>query len=110
MPIIDGCPTPGATCDYCDGLGTAKTYRNQVAMPVAGKVVCVDNCIHRIVAALNAANVRTVASCCGHKKMLGRIDLWGNEDERTVLLICNREDADRIERWYQPVWQARQQK
>ena len=54
-------------------------------MPINGKVQCIDWCIHRIVAALNAGGVRTVASCCGHDKMDGNIIL---EDGR-VLIIRN---------------------
>ena len=52
-------------------------------MPINGKVQCIDYCIHRIVAALNAGGVRTIASCCGHGKMKGNIVL----DDGRVLLI-----------------------
>ena len=45
------------------------SMEHQICMPISnGKVICVDYCIHHIVAALNAANVRTVACCCGHGK------------------------------------------
>ena len=44
-------------------------------MPINGKVQGIDWCIHRIVAALNAGGVRTVASCCGHRMMKGAISL-----------------------------------
>ena len=44
-------------------------------MPLQGRVQCIDWCIHRIVAALNAGGIETVASCCGHGKQAGRIDL-----------------------------------
>ena len=67
-------------------------------MPLNGRVQCIDHCIHHLVAALNAAGIRTVASCCGHGKMPGRIDL---EDGR-ILAIVNT-DA-------QVVWQALEQK
>lgn len=72
-------------CERCDGPGGSKTYKNQVSMPIDGKVCCVDWCIHRIVAALNAGGVITEASCCGHGETDGRIDL---EDGR-VLMIKN---------------------
>lgn len=49
----------------CCGLGD---YTCQVSMPIAGRLVSVDFCIHDVVAALNAANIRTAASCCGHGK------------------------------------------
>jgi hypothetical protein len=35
-------------------------------MPLNGRRQEIDFCIADIVAALNAANIRTVASCCGH--------------------------------------------
>ena len=44
-------------CDRCDGCGSAKTYENQVQMPINGRVRCIDWCIHPIVAALNAGGV-----------------------------------------------------
>lgn len=62
-------------CDRCDTFGGEKTYANQACLPINGRVICVDWCIHHIVSALNAAGVETVASCCGHGKMDGRIDL-----------------------------------
>lgn len=52
-------------------------------MPINGRVVCIDWYIHQIVAALNAGGIRTVASCCGHGKMLGSITL---EDGRSLIL------------------------
>ena len=62
-------------CDKCDTFGGQKTYDNQVCMPINGRVVCVDWCIHHIVAALNAGGIETIGSCCGHQKIPGRIDL-----------------------------------
>lgn len=70
-------------CDKCDSPGGRATYANQVCMPLNHRVVCVDWCIHHIVAALNAGGVKTVASCCGHGKQDGRIDL---EDGRVILI------------------------
>lgn len=64
-----------AKCDKCDSCGGKKTYDNQVCMPLKGKVVCIDWCIHQIVASLNAGGVETVACCCGHEQQQGRIDL-----------------------------------
>lgn len=62
-------------CDKCDHAGGLKTYANQACLPINGRIVCVDWCIHHIVAALNAGGVETVASCCGHGVETGRIDL-----------------------------------
>lgn len=80
-------------CDRCDTFGGEKTYRNQALMPLNGKVQCIDWCIHHIVAALNAGGVRTVASCCGHKEMLGLISL---EDGRQLLVVDTFEEAERM--------------
>ena len=66
-------------------------------MPLGGRVQCIDFCIHQIVAALNAGGIRTLASCCGHGKMPGRIDL---EDGRTLVVA---DDAAQV------VWQALEQ-
>ena len=67
----------------CDELGGIKTFQNQVSMPLNGRVQCIDYCIHHIVAALNAGNIRTVGSCCGHGTMDGNIIL---EDGRTLII------------------------
>ena len=53
-------------------------------MPIGGTVHCIDHCIHKIVAALNAGGVRTEASCCGHGKMKGNIVL---ADGRTLIIL-----------------------
>lgn len=74
------------TCDKCDGCGSVKTYENQVSMPINGKIRCIDWCIHRIVAALNAGGVETIACCCGHGKAQGRIDL---ADGRVLMIVEN---------------------
>ena len=84
-------------CKHCDSVGGRKTVRGQVNMPINGKVQCIDYCIHHIVAALNAGGVHTVASCCGHRKIPGRIDL---EDGRTIVIV---EDPDQL------VWQSFEQ-
>lgn len=77
-------------CDKCDDCGGEKTYANQAKMALNGRVVCIDWCIHHIIAALNAAGVRTLASCCGHGAQPGRIDL---EDGRTLTITkTNRKE------------------
>lgn len=70
-----GVVTPKAGCDKCDSAGGVVTYANQAVLPINGRTVCVDFCIHHIVAALNAGGVETVACCCGHGLQRGRIDL-----------------------------------
>jgi len=70
-------------CDYCDEPGGEKTYKNQVKLPLKGRVRCIDYCIHHIVAALNAGGIHTIQSCCGHKKADGVITL---EDGRMLVI------------------------
>lgn len=67
----------------CGPCGSEENYKAQVCMPINGKVQCIDKCIHQIVAALNAAGVETVASCCGHGEKDGRIDL---KDGRILII------------------------
>lgn len=63
----------------------------QIPMPINGKVQCIDFCISHIVSALNAGDVRTIASCCGHGKYNGSIILENN----TELII--RKFGEKIE-------------
>lgn len=59
------------------------TYECQVPMAIAGRRQDIDFCIADIVAALNAANIRTEASCCGHGYMDGNIIL---QDGRELVI------------------------
>jgi len=52
-------------------------------MPIHGRICGIDICIADLVAGLNAANIITVASCCGHGKQDGSIVL---EDGRELLI------------------------
>jgi len=52
-------------------------------MPIKGRRQEIDFCIAPIVAALNAANITTVASCCGHGEQDGNIML---EDGRVLII------------------------
>lgn len=58
--------------EKCCGFGT---YECAVPMPLKGRLQSIDICIASIVAALNACNITTVASCCGHGKIDGSIML-----------------------------------
>ena len=62
----------------CCAMGT---YECQVPMAINGRRQDVDYCVADVVAALNAANIRTVASCCGHGQTQGVVSL---EDGRTL--------------------------
>jgi len=59
------------------------TYKCQVPMAINGRRVDIDFCIADIVAALNAANIITIASCCGHGKQDASIVL---QDRRVIYL------------------------
>lgn len=54
----------------CCAMGS---YDCQVPMPIAARVRNIDYCLADIVAALVAANIETVASCCGHDKTTASI-------------------------------------
>lgn len=57
-------------CKHCDHPGGRKTYENQVGMPIQGRVECIDFCIHRIVAALNAGGVIPRSAAAGTEDCL----------------------------------------
>ncbi len=63
---------------YCTPMGE---YKCQIPMPIKGRRQDVDYCIADIVAALNAANITTEASCCGH----------GNDSISSIILTDGRE-------------------
>ena len=66
----------------CCSVGT---YGCTVPMPIRGRVRGIDFCIADIVAALNAANIVTVCSCCGHDDTVpSEIHL---EDGRKLIVV-----------------------
>ncbi len=67
----------------CCGFGT---YDCVVPMPIRGRRQDIDLCIADIVAALNAANIITECSCCGHGQIDGSIIL---EDGREITIKLN---------------------
>lgn len=67
----------------------------QVPMPLNGRSQGIDFCVADIVAAFNAANIKTVASCCGHGSMPGIISL---EDGRELKVNNHIIHKDFIER------------
>ncbi len=62
------------------------SYEHTTPIPIRGRVQDIDLCIASIVAALNAANIVTVASCCGHGKRPASIIL---EDGREIFVCPN---------------------
>lgn len=55
----------------------------------------IDKCLEPIIMALNAAGVKTVASCCGHGKQPGNIAL---ADGRELIIAPDYDTARRIEK------------
>ena len=78
-------------CDYCDSPGGSKTAQGAVAMPINGRVCSIDYCIHKLVAALNAGGIMTVASCCGHNKLNGVISL---DNGQTLVIVDTPDDSE----------------
>jgi len=66
-----------------DGHCPVAEYQHQVPMPLGGRLQSIDYCVADIVAALNATNIRTVWSCCGHGTMDAQVGL---EDGRTLVI------------------------
>ena len=73
--------------EKCCDMGT---YECQIPMAINGRRQDIDFCIADIVAALNAANIKTSASCCGHNKIEGIISL---EDGRDLTISMEEEDG-----------------
>jgi len=69
------------------------TYAHCISMPIKGRVQDIDFCIADIVAALNAANITTDASCCGHGEWPGSIILT---DGREVIVCRNPDERNRV--------------
>lgn len=65
------------------GCSDCGAYNCQVPMPLRGRRQDIDLCIADLVAALNAANITTMASCCGHGVLDGSILL---EDGRELII------------------------
>jgi len=67
------------------------TYAHTVPMCInRNKVVNVDFCVARLVAALEAGGFRPAASCCGHGKMPANVML----EDRTVVVMLTQEEAE----------------
>ena len=82
------------------------TYECVVPMPISGRVQHIDLCIADLVAALNAANITTVASCCGHGKVEPTIILhndlclviqkWNHQTMQPEPIVCLREELEAV--------------
>ena len=68
-------------------------YICQIPMAIQGRRQDIDFCIADIVAALNAANIPTIASCCGHGKIDGDIVLSDGRE----LIIRKFEEKNHVD-------------
>jgi hypothetical protein len=64
-------------------------------MPIHGRRQDIDLCVADIVAALNAANVTTGMSCCGHGEQHGVISL---DDGRWLIVVQPESIGQQIEK------------
>ena len=66
-------------------------WGTHTTLSINNKSVFIDSCIASIVEALNAAGIKTIASCCGHKRNFGSIVLADGRE----LLVCKDFDTAR---------------
>lgn len=80
------------------------TYDCQIPMAINGRRQDVDFCIADIIAALNAANLTTVASCCGHGKSGAVISLDDGREIRVDLTEFEHIPYQNVEseKWIKP--------
>ncbi len=83
--------------DYCSICG--KSPDIQV---INGKKFAIDCCISKIVKALNDVGLKTIASCCGHKRQPGSIIL---EDGREIIIVPDFESARKIDKLFPAIYE-----
>ena len=72
------------------------TYECQIPMPIIRRVRYIDYCIADIVAALNAANIETVASCCGHGEIDAIISRACHDKDAQAIQTRNRNQREKL--------------
>ncbi len=80
---------------YCSTCG--KSPDIQV---ISEKKFDIDCCISKIVKALNDVGLKTIASCCGHKRRPGSIILT---DGREIIVAPDFESARKIDSIFPPI-------
>ena len=75
-------------------------WGDTVIVKVDGVPRNIDRCIAPIVRALNAAKLKTVASCCGHEKQPSNIALV---DGREIMILSNYEDARTVNKLFSSI-------
>lgn len=95
----DGTALTRRACGRCS--------REQVKLPLGGRVVNIDTCIHPLIAALNAGGVLTKACCCGHGFHPGVIIL---EDGRELFIAPDYKTARAIDAAFPDIWGVKKKK
>ena len=80
---------------YCSRCGRSPEILN-----INNRDRDVDSCIANKVIALNAAGLKTRASCCGHGRRPGNVAL---EDGREIFIISNFEEARKLDKLWPPL-------
>lgn len=75
------------------GNSACHLNREERMVPLEGGGCC-DPCIEPIIRALNAAGIKTIASCCGHGFMHGSIVL---ADKRELIIARDFAEARRLD-------------
>jgi len=75
-------------------------WGDTVVIDIDGLPIDVDRCISGIVIALNAAGLKTIASCCGHGKQPGVIAL---RDGREIRIFNTYEDSRKVDKLFPPI-------
>lgn len=75
------------------GKGLGSTERLAAMVPIRGVRGECDPCLLPMVQALVDAGMPTIASCCGHGRVLGRVTL---ADGRELLIAPDFETATRL--------------
>lgn len=76
---------PDGTQECCD----VGSYVHSVPIQTPEKTIYSDRCIAPIVEALNAAGIKTEASCCGHGEIAPTVIL----SDDTWMVLMSRQEA-----------------
>jgi hypothetical protein len=63
-------------------------------------MLIIDECLHPIIDALNGANIKTVASCCGHKQRPGNIVL---DDGRELFIMPDYDSSRELDKLFKGI-------
>ena len=80
---------------YCSTCGKIPEIQS-----INEKKFDIDHCISKIVKVLNDVGLKTIASCCGHKRRPGSIVL---ADGREIIIAPDYESARKIDSIFPPI-------